>query len=341
MRSLLKWAFLLALMPCCGGCLPHSVSSTQVGIKVKKIALFGEVGVVDEPFEPGTYFFLPLINDWYTLDTTLKTLIMTFDSRNADLGMRDDLVFKTIDGNDISLDLNITYRIDPLKAGHLLKNVGLSDADIKDHIVRSIARSKPRDIFGQLTTEQFYDPIKRSEKAHETEKALNDVLNPYGIIVDGVKTKDYRFNPAYEMAIKDKKVADQKTQRYISETKAAKEDYKKKLQDANGDVNEMVAKVDGAYKQAELSSNAYYEQRKREAQAIRIEGEAEALAIKKMNEALTGNAGLAKVKLEVAKSLQNKKILVMPFNQGGIDIKSTNVNSLIETYGAKALSEKN
>lgn len=337
--KLLILCMLLAL-PVVSGCMPHKVESTEVGIRVKKIGILGQSGVVEQPYKPGIYFFLSFLNDWYTLDITLKTLEMTLDASSGDVRAKDDLVFKTIDGNDISLDVIISYQIDPKKAAYILQYVGLSDQDIKNHIVRSVARSKPRDIFGELSTEQFYDPIKRSEKAHKVADSLNNLLNPYGILIEAVKTKDYRFNVSYERAIKDKKVADQQAQKYISETKAAKEAYKKKLEDANGDVEEMRAKVDGEYQQAVLAADAYFEEKKREAIAIKIEGKARADAIRKMNEALTGDGGLARVKIEIAKALQGKKILLMPFTQDGFDIKSTDINRLIDTYGAKALSKK-
>ena len=337
-KFLVLMAFLV--LPFLSGCMPHKVESTQVGIRVKKIGILDKAGVMEKVFDPGTYFFLPLLNDWYTLDTTLKTLEMTLVADSEGSRSNDDLIFKTIDGNDISLDVVITYKIDPDKAYYIVQYVGLTDYDIKNHIIRSVARSKPRDIFGELTTEQFYDPVKRSEKAGEVEIALNGILNPYGIIIDGVKTKDYRFNSSYERAIKDKKIADQQTQKYISATKAKAEEYKKKLEDSNGDVQEMIAKVEGVYKQAVLGADAYYEERKQEAKAIEIEGKAQAEAIIKMNESLEGEGGLAKVKLEIAKALQDKKILLMPFTQEGFDIKSTNINRLIDTYGAKSLAKK-
>ena len=40
---------------------------------------------------------------------------MTFSSTRGDRRTQDDLVFKTIDGNDISLDVIIAYRIDATK----------------------------------------------------------------------------------------------------------------------------------------------------------------------------------------------------------------------------------
>ena len=44
---------------------------------------------------------------------------------------------------------------------------------------------------------------------------------PWGIVVEKVLTKDYRFNQEYQKAIEDKKVADQQVQKNKSAQHAA------------------------------------------------------------------------------------------------------------------------
>jgi hypothetical protein len=62
-------------------------------------------------------------------------------------------------------------------------------------VVRTIARSKPRDIFGELKTEQFYVAGGRELQAQKAKEALQEIFNPMAIIVEKVLTKGYRFNP--------------------------------------------------------------------------------------------------------------------------------------------------
>jgi regulator of protease activity HflC (stomatin/prohibitin superfamily) len=264
---------------------------------------------------------------------------MTFDPNRGDRQHRDDLLFKTIDGNDISLDVIVAYRIDPVKAPTIVQYVATTDFELKDKLVRTIARSKPRDVFGELKTEEFYVSDKREEKAERVKAELNQFMNPYGIIVERVSTKDYRFNPAYQQAIEDKKVADQVAEQNKSATKAALEEYLKKLEDAKGEVNKMVAEADGRFRQAQIEADAYYEQQQRIAAAIEAEGTAEAKGITEMNKALSGSGGEVMVKLKLAEALAGKRILLLPTGSGsGLDIKTTNVNRLLESYGAQKLS---
>jgi regulator of protease activity HflC (stomatin/prohibitin superfamily) len=135
------------------GCVPHTTDSTEVGVRTVKFAIWGVKGVEDRAYAPGsTYFFLPFINDWHTFDTKLQNLEMTYVQSRGDRRTRDDLLFKTIDGNDISLDVIIAYRIDPQQAPNILQFVANNNDLLREKIVRTIARSKPRDIFGELTT---------------------------------------------------------------------------------------------------------------------------------------------------------------------------------------------
>jgi regulator of protease activity HflC (stomatin/prohibitin superfamily) len=256
----------------------------------------------------------------------------------GDRKSRDDLVLKTIDGNDISLDVIIAYRIDATKAPHILQYVARDDATLRDKIVRTVARSKPRDIFGELKTEAFYVADAREAQAIKAKEALQKILGPMGIVVEKVLTNDYRFNPEYQKAIEDKKVADQQVEKNKSAQHAATEEYKRKLEEAKGEVNKMVADADGQYLKDKIEADVYQEQQQLLAKAIQAEGIAEATGIQEMNNALAGSGGEAIVKLRIAEAIQGKRIILLPVSEGGMNLKTTNINRLIETLGIKALS---
>jgi regulator of protease activity HflC (stomatin/prohibitin superfamily) len=338
MNRLLNFAILLLLL---SGCVPHTTGETEVGVRTVKLGLFAKKGVEDKAYAPGsTYFFLPFVNDWHTFDTKLQNLEMTFHAHRGDRQSRDDLLFKTIDGNDIGLDVIIAYRMDPQKAPYILQYVAENDKTLREKVVRTIARSKPRDIFGELKTEEFYVADKRDVQAQRAKEVLQEMLGPMGIIVEKVLTKDYRFNPEYQKAIEDKKIADQLVEKNKSAQRAAKEEYKRKLEDAKGEVNKMVADADGEYQRAKIETDAYYEKQELLAQAIEAEGIAEAKGILEMNKALTGTGGEALVKLRISEALQGKRIVLLPVSEGGMNLKTTDINQLIEVMGIKSLASQ-
>lgn len=318
---------------------PHSTNATQVGVRVVKWSPFRKAGVVDRIYSPGaTYFFPNIINEWYTFDTKLMNMEMTATMNQGARTGGDDLLFKTIDGNDISLDVIIAYRIIPEKAPEILMNVARNNRILEENLVRTLTRNITRDVFGELKTEDFYVSEKRAEKAEIARQILNEYLKPYGVIVESVLPKDYRFNLEYQKAIEEKKVADQIAERLKSETKATIEEYKRRLEVAQGEVNKMIADVDGEYEKSRIAADAYYEQQQKIAQAIEAEGIAEAKGIEKLVAALNSRGGKTMVKLELAEALKGKTIYLLPFGDtGGIDLKTTDINDLLKLYGIKKL----
>jgi regulator of protease activity HflC (stomatin/prohibitin superfamily) len=316
----------------------HQTKPTEVGIRIIKWSLFAKRGISPHIYQPGaTYFFPPIINGWYTFDTKLQNMEMTISERGARMG-RDDLVFKTIDGNDIALDVIIAYRIDPKSAPLILQEVAKSNLELEEKLVRPITRNVTRELFGALKTEDFYVADKRTEKAEAAKSVLNQILNPSGVIVENVLPKDYRFNNEYQKAIEEKKIADQMAERFKSETKATVEEYLQKMQQAQGEVNKMVADIDGEFQKAKIGADAYFEQQKMIAKAIEAEGIAEAKGIEKMVEAVNNSGGTTMIKMKLADALKGKKIYLLPYGSSeGIDLKTTNVNDLLKVFGVRSL----
>jgi len=322
-------------------CVFYSTDKNEVGVRTRKLAIFGKQGVEDKVYAPGsTFFFLPLVNDWHTFDTNLQNLEMTLEEGKGDRPAKDDLLFKTIDGNDISLDVIIAYQIDPDKAPYILQYVARNDRALREKIVRTVARSKPRDVFGELKSEQFYVANQRETQAQKAREVMQEILGPMGIIVKNVLTKDYRFNKEYQQAIENRKIADQQAEKFKSAQRAAIEENKRKLAEARGEVNKLVARADGAYRQAKIEADAYYEKQQLVAEAIRTEGATQAEGIREMNAAMALRGGETMVKLQIADAMQGKRILLLPV-AGGMNLQTTDMNQLIQLMGARSLASPN
>ena len=321
------------------GCILQTTGDTEVGVRTRKLAFINPIGVEEKVYAPGsTYFFLPYINDWHTFDIKDQNLEMTFHLKEGDRDTRDDLLFKTIDGNDISLDVIITYQIDPEMAPYILQYVAPDNRSLQEKIVRTVARSKPRDVFGELKTEEFYVTEMREVQADRAKEVMQEILGPMGVIVKTVLTRDYRFNADYQKAIEDRKIADQQAEKNKAAQRAALEEYKRKLEEARGEVNKIVADADGDYQKAKIEADAYYEKQQRIAEAIKTEAITEARGIREMNEAMNRAGGETLVKLKVAESLQGKKIILLPMSEGGMNLKTTDMNQLIQVLGIKSLA---
>lgn len=331
---------LLVIAVTLSGCMPYSTKSTEVGVRTVKWSLTNKKGVEAKTYPPGsTFWFVPFINDWNTFDTRLRNLEMTATEGRGARISADELRFKTIDGNDIGLDIIISYRIDADKAPEILQKVATNDVSLEENIVRTITRSKPRDIFGELKTEDFYVASQRTKKSDEALKILNEIMEPYGIIVERVSTRDYRFSDDYQNAIEEKKVADQMAEKLEAETRAVYEEYLMKDEKAKALTEKVRAEADGEYTRAVIEADAYFEQQTRIAEAVLAEGRAQAEGILAMNKAMAGTGGREMVKLQIIESLKGKPIIMLPIGDGGIDLRSTDINGLLDLMGIQKLSE--
>jgi len=327
----------------CGACTFHSTDSTEVGVLTRKVTFFGLLGhqgVQEEVYLPGaTYTFPAIITDWNVFNVALQNLEMVAMKERGDRKDRDDLEFKTHDGNDIALDVTVAWRIDPAKAAYLLARVGGTTSEVKEHLVRPACRSIVRDVLNTMTSEEFYVSDKRFEKAEEARRSLAKVLEPEGIIVERVILGEHRFNPEYEKVIHDKKLAEQTAERMVSEGKAAQQEALRNLETAKGQVSQQLAKAKGQLDQMKLGSDADFFKSQREAEAILAEKRARAKGIEKQNAAMSGAGGRTMVKLRVAEALEGKQILFVPSGGKGGALQTTNVNDLIARFAASQVQE--
>ena len=316
------------------GCL-QSTQGTEVGIKINR--LFGDDSII----EPGrTVVVIPLIHDWYVYDGRLQVLEMK--EQIGAKGQRisdDDLDFKTVDGNDIGVDITIQWRIDPKKAHELLREVGPSMDQIADTVVRPMARSIPRDALNELSSEDFYDSRKRAAKEALAHRRLDEALREHGIFCEKVILQDYRFQVEYQNAIDAKKVADQQVNKNRSAAEAARREWARELEKTKGEVAQKIATEMGRAEQAKLKADAYYEARKLEAEAILAERQAQAKGMREKRAAIAGSGGRTMVKLKIAEALKGKRIVLIPMGAGGFNLQKTDINALLTTMGVDALSK--
>jgi hypothetical protein len=91
---------------------------------------------------------------------------------------------------------------------------------------------------------------------------------------------------------------------------------------------------------AKIEVDVYYEKQELLAKAIKAEGIAVAKGIREMNNAMASVGGEALVKLEIAEALQGKEIVLLPISEGGMNLKTTDINALLNTMGIKSISGK-
>lgn len=312
-----------------GGCAVHTTEANEVGVVVNVLT-----GLDPEVRGPGaTYFLAPLVTDWYTFSTQAQTLTMLADPSAGERASKDDLEFKTRDGNDVGVDVTILYRLEPDKAPFILTSVARDDMSLKERIVRPMARSLVRDVLNELSSEDIYAG-KKFEAAERARRVLDEALLQYGLRCDNVILGDHRFHERYQTAINDRKVFDQKVNTARSAAENVKREWAARLEATRGEVDQVIAQENGRAQQAMLQADAYYITRQKEAEAIMAEKTANAQGIREMNEALAGAGGRVMVKRKIAEQLNGKRIVVLPGGAGGAAVQKLDVNELLKMYTA-------
>ena len=298
---------LLLLAAALAGCTPHTTEATEVGVKFNKITSSLEI------MEPGAnYFFMPVINDWKKYDVSLRNLGMTATVTSGDRQGKDDLRFKTRDGNDIDSDVTVRWRIDPTRVGYLWKYVAPSTQEVQDRLVRPQARAYVRDVLNRLNSEDFYNPTLRFAAANDATKVLGGRLLRYGVIVEQVILGDFSFKPDYQRLINARKEAEKTAEKLEAEILATREANQANLQSKVAELTDVLTRAEGGFEQAKRNADAYLVQRQQGAQAIFAEKTAQAEGIRKERNALNSSAGDAYVNLQLIDALQKKEIRQIP-----------------------------
>ena len=294
-------AVLLALT----ACTPHSTSATEVGVQFNKVTRTTNIA------DPGaTYFFVPIINDWATFDVSTQNLTMA--ARVAGNERKDDLRFKTRDGNDIETDVTVRWRIDPSRAAYIWQQVAPTTEALTQRLVRPNARAYVRDVLNRLDSEEYYNPDLRFAAARDATELLARQLKPYGIIVEQVMLGDFSFKPDYQRLINSRKEAEKQAEKLEAQILATQEANKANLQTKIAELTEQLTRAQGEYEQAKRSADAYLAAKKQEAQALLAEWQASAEATRRERAALTSSAGDAYVSLKLIEALEQKEIRQIP-----------------------------
>jgi regulator of protease activity HflC (stomatin/prohibitin superfamily) len=302
-----KLVIALVALNALAACTPHTTGATQVGVRFNKITSSTEVS------DPGaTYFFTPIINDWTTFDTSTQNLIMSAKTEDGDRKEKDDLRFKTRDGNDIETDVIVRWRIDPSRAAYIWRVVAPTTNALKDRVVRPSARAYVRDVLNRLDSEEYYNPDLRFRAASDATNLLANQMRPYGVIVEQVILGDFSFKPEYQKLINTRKEAEKHAEKLEAEILATLEGNKANLQQKVAELTEELTRSQGELEQAKRTADAYLVRRQQEAQATLAEKNATAQSIRKERAALNGSAGDAYVNLQLIDALQKKEIRQIP-----------------------------
>jgi regulator of protease activity HflC (stomatin/prohibitin superfamily) len=308
----------------CAGCA--ATSGTEIGVRTTMLGLLERRGD-QQVYEPGgVYLVMPVVNAWNVLPVSQQNLIMNENPNEGDRPVPDDIPFKTKDGNNVHIDVNVMWRVNPKEAGFLVKHVGSEIDAIKERVVRPISRSVIRDVFNEITSEDYYHVTIKNEIAAKTKARLEQELTPYGILIDMLQVQQHRFDKAYQDAIDAQRQAEADVRTLVEQQKAVEELKKNELEAKRAEWNKRIEDARGQAGSKRNDADGYYQKKTNEAKAVIAVAQAEAEGVRKAGEALGKLGGDAYVKMEVAKQFAGKRIWLVPASS----VSTMNVNQMVD-----------
>jgi membrane protease subunit HflC len=254
-----------------------SVSSEEVAVKMNYMS--GNRTVITTP---GYQIYIPFIEEVFKLDRKPQK----FDMKGSRALSYNHVPFLTVrakDGSNFSFDeLEIQYAISPGDAGTTLDDSGPDDG-FKREWIHAFARSILRDEFGRYSAVDVADPTSYQAARIASEERLREMLAQHGIELIQVICPKPRFDPDYEQAIEDRKVADQEVEKQREEESRLLNERERRLATAQKEKEIEWQSLQGTLTKALLNA---------EQSQIELEKGADAYAVTKGFQAKAENAQL-------------------------------------------------
>jgi regulator of protease activity HflC (stomatin/prohibitin superfamily) len=208
------------------GALSSSVRQVDAGYVGVK-ALFGKVQ--NETLSSGLNMINPLMS---VTDIDIRTQNYTMSGIH-DEGIKsgdDAIKVLTADGLEVTIDLSVLYRVNPLEAPTLLREIGIN---FEDKIVRPITRTRIRD------NSVYYDAValystKRDEFQSRIFKTIETDFKQRGLILENLLVRNITLPASVKSTIEQKINAEQEAQKMQFVLQKEKQEAERKRVEAQG-----------------------------------------------------------------------------------------------------------
>ncbi|MEL6536764.1 MAG: prohibitin family protein [Bacteroidota bacterium] len=216
------------------------IDAGHAGIRVN---LYGSDKGVDDVTEvTGAVWFNPITTEIYEFPLFVQNAVFTQDI-NEGSPDNEEIRVTTNDGLVVSMDVSINYRIADDKAVAIFQKYRKP----LDEISRTILRNYLRDAYNRsanfYTAEEIY--TKKNEFIHQADSMFQADLSKEGFVVEKVvMLNELRLPDKIKTAIDRKIEAQQIAQQKVNELEQAKADALKKIEASRGEAEAMRIQAD-------------------------------------------------------------------------------------------------
>jgi regulator of protease activity HflC (stomatin/prohibitin superfamily) len=174
----------------------------QVGVQV----LFGKVQ--DNVLESGLHIINPAVE---VTNFSIQTQNYTMSAKDTEGQVQGDDAIRVLssDGLEVTIDLSVLYRVNPVKAPFILQNIG---ENYQDKIVRPFTRTAIRDNAVNYAAVDLYS-TKREEFQYKINKTITDNFAKNGLEVQQILVRNITLPATVRASIESKIQAEQDAQK--------------------------------------------------------------------------------------------------------------------------------
>ena len=205
--------------------------------------------------DQGTLTYFPFVQRISILEIEPQVLVMEGKGNVRNPNHVNLLTVRANDGSNFYFErMEIHYQAISTSADMVIQENGGGDG-YKRAALAVHSREILRNEFGRYTFLEVAKPSTYGKATALARKALNDRLNPIGIVVTQIITPKPRFQPKVEHAIEERQTAEQEVQVQEEKRKRLQAQSRRKVQDVeqekNAEYQGLIARLEGERRAAE------------------------------------------------------------------------------------------
>ncbi|MGQ9837529.1 MAG: prohibitin family protein [Cyanobacteriota bacterium] len=205
----------LSWIPLVGGALVLILLATVlqcllvVPAGMRAVVFNSLTGLKPQPLGEGLHLLLPVIETPILYDVRTQTYTMA-SQRSESQSLGDDaLKVLSADGQQITLDVSVRFRLDPAKVAHLHQTIGPSYVD---KVIRPEVRTVMRNELALHRAIAVFSE-EREQIQDNVEQQLSGIFAENDLILQNVLLRNVRFSDQFQTAIEQKQIAEQEKER--------------------------------------------------------------------------------------------------------------------------------
>jgi regulator of protease activity HflC (stomatin/prohibitin superfamily) len=176
------------------------IQPQEVGIVISLVA---PEGVRDQPLRSGLHLIVPFAEQVVRYTISWQTYTMSGKPGEGAKKGDDSIVARTSDGQEVSMDCSVIFRIDPEQA--LRVQIDWQDRYVED-FVRPVVRGVIRTEVSGFTVDEV-NSSKRKDLEANLDLLLSQKFADKGLILDQFILRNIAFSPEYAASVEQKQVA--------------------------------------------------------------------------------------------------------------------------------------